>query len=222
MDHNKLKQYLEYLELSGIQDIFVDKTGKEKSPEPEIDAKKLISLLNQKYANCNKCPLAETRNKFCYGNGDAQADLMLIGEGPGADEDRTGKVFVGRAGQLLTRMLKAINLSREEVYISNIVKCRPPQNRNPKKEEIEACLPYLNEQIDIIQPKLLLLLGRVAAVTLLNVETTLKSFRQQTHRYRDIKTYVTYHPSALLRNPNWKKFAWIDLKKLRDDYFALK
>jgi DNA polymerase len=146
---------------------------------------------------------------------------MLIGEGPGADEDRTGRVFVGRAGQLLTKMLQAINLERNEVYITNVVKCRPPGNRNPKPEEVECCLPYLEEQIEIIKPKLLLLLGKVAAVALFKQNRTLHSFRESNLEYHGIKTYVTYHPSALLRNPQWKKPAWIDLQKLQKDYESL-
>ncbi len=115
-------------------------------------------------------------------------------------------------------MLSAIKLSRDEVYIANIVKCRPPDNRNPLPEEKSECLPYLEEQISIIQPEFILMLGKVAAVTLLEIDQTLKAFRQQTHSFRGIKTYVSYHPSALLRNPSWKKFAWIDLQNLQKDY----
>lgn len=210
--HNKaIKQYLEYLKFSGIQDIFV------RTPI-QINKAKLLKELEEKYNTCTNCVLHKERNKFCYGNGDPNAKLMIIGEGPGADEDRMGQVFVGRSGQLLTKMLKAIDLTREEVYIANIVKCRPPNNRNPLSEEKSACLPYLDEQIAIIQPDLVLMLGKVAAVTLLEIDQTLKAFRESTHEYRGIKTYVSYHPSALLRNPNWKKFAWIDLQKLQKDY----
>jgi len=129
--------------------------------------------------------------------------------------------FVGRAGQLLTKMLKAIHLERDEVYIGNIVKCRPPNNRNPLPNEINACLPYLEEQISIIQPKLLLLLGRVAASTLLGKNLSLTKFRENTYSFMGIKTYVTYHPSALLRNEGWKRPAWIDLQKLQKDYQKL-
>ena len=178
-------------------------------------------MLEKKYQDCKKCPLYEARNNFCYGNGNANAKLMLIGEGPGADEDATGRVFVGKAGQLLTKMLEAIHLEREEVYIANIIKCRPPNNRNPLPNEINACLPYLEEQIAIIQPKLLLLLGRVAATTLLNRNLSLTKFRENTYSFLGIKTYVTYHPSALLRNEGWKRPTWIDLQKLQKDYQKL-
>ena len=146
---------------------------------------------------------------------------MLIGEGPGVDEDRAGKVFVGKAGQLLTKMLHAIKLTRDEVYIANIVKCRPPENRNPLPEEKIMCLPYLEEQISIIKPQILLLLGRVAAATLLEMDIPLKALREQTYSYKGIKTYVSYHPAALLRNIGWKKFAWIDLQKVQKDYQSL-
>ena len=213
MQTKSIKQYLEYLKLSGIQDIFV-------KPKISIDKTKLLQELEKKYQSCTKCALHSERNKFCYGNGNADARLMIIGEGPGADEDRIGKVFVGRSGQLLTKMLSAINLSRDEVYISNIVKCRPPNNRNPLPEEKRACLPYLEEQISIIQPEFILMLGKVAAVTLLEIDQTLKAFREQTYLYKGITTFVSYHPSALLRNPNWKKFAWIDLQKLQKNYFG--
>ncbi len=212
MYNKAIKQYLEYLKLSGIQDIFVN-------PPFKINTAELLQELEKKYHTCTKCALHLGRNKFCYGNGNPDAKLMIIGEGPGADENRMGKVFVGRSGQLLTKMLSAINLSRDEVYITNIVKCRPPDNRNPLPEEKSACLPYLEEQISIIQPELILLLGKVAAVTLLEIDQTLKAFRQQTYIFKGVKTFVSYHPSALLRNPSWKKFAWIDLQNLQKDYF---
>lgn len=212
MIEKSLRQYLEYLKLSGIQDFFYSETN---------EAAVQLQIMKEKYSNCQNCELWKERSKFCYGNGSATAKLMLIGEGPGADEDRSGNVFVGRAGQLLTRMLQAIHLPREEVYITNIVKCRPPGNRNPLPEERKACLPYLMEQIEIIRPKLLLLLGKVAAETLLEKNGTMDYFRSDTHLVGKIKTYVTYHPSALLRNESWKKPAWIDLQKLKKDYDSI-
>ncbi|MCF7859055.1 MAG: uracil-DNA glycosylase [Candidatus Cloacimonetes bacterium] len=211
MQNKSIKQYLEYLHLSGIQDVFI-------KPKPKINKSELLKTLEEKYNNCSACALHKGRNKFCYGNGNADAKLLIIGEAPGADEDRKGEVFVGRSGQLLTKMLQAINLSRDEVYITNIVKCRPPENRNPNPDEKRSCLPYLEEQISIIQPELILMLGKVAAETLLGVQQTLTVFRQKTHIYKGLKTFVSYHPSALLRNPNWKKFAWIDLQNLQKEY----
>jgi DNA polymerase len=214
MPSRSLEQHLELLRLSGINEIFIDQAlPVEKEPD--------LEQLKKQYANCDKCHLSKNRIKFVYGEGSGQAKLMLIGEGPGADENISGKPFVGRAGQLLTKMLKAINIERQEVYITNVVKCRPPNNRNPFPEEIEACAPYLQEQIEIIKPGLLMLLGKVAAEALLKQKKSLSKYRENTHIFQGIKTYVTYHPSALLRNPGWKKFAWIDLQKLRDDYNRL-
>ena len=210
-----IQQYLEYLQLSGIEDIYL-------KPQPDkVYSSQKLDELEKTYKDCKKCPLEEGRKNFCYGNGNPKAKLMLIGEGPGADEDATGRVFVGRAGQLLTKMLEAIHLERDEVYITNIVKCRPPNNRNPLPNEINACLPYLEEQITIIRPQLLLLLGKVAASTLLNRNLSLTKFRENTYSFMGIKTYVTYHPSALLRNEGWKRPAWIDLQKLQKDYQKL-
>ena len=218
---------MEYIRMSGIEEIFhkpefMKNTGEKNSHELEIrNAENLLRELKEKYKNCRKCVLSENRIKFVYGEGNSHAKLMLIGEAPGADENVTGKPFVGRAGKLLTKMLAAIQLKREDVYITNVVKCRPPNNRNPLPNEVSACSPYLEEQISIIKPQLILLLGKVAAVSLLKMNNTLGHFREDTYSIHGIKTYVTYHPSALLRNPNWKKFAWIDLQKVQRDYLNI-
>ncbi len=222
MQTRTFTQYLEYLKLSGIENIFVNPEIIQQTAEKIIKNKKMQLLdLEENYQDCEKCLLSQGRIKFVYGEGNPDSKLMLIGEAPGADENVTGRPFVGKAGQLLTRMLKAINLERSDIYITNVVKCRPPNNRNPLPNEINSCLKYLDEQISIIEPKLLLLLGKVAASTLLNENKTMALFREKTYLFKDIKTYVTYHPSALLRNPGWKKYAWIDLQKLRDDYQKL-
>ncbi len=215
-------QYLEYLKLSGIESIYMNPETIQEAAERRKKLKKLqLSGLEEKYRNCEKCLLNQGRTKFVYGEGNPDAKLMLIGEAPGADENVSGRPFVGKAGQLLTRMLTAIKLNRNDVYITNVVKCRPPNNRNPLPNEIDSCRKYLDEQISIIEPKLLLLLGKVAAISLLNENRTMALFREETYLYKAIKTYVTYHPSALLRKNEWKKYAWIDLQKLRDDYFKL-
>jgi DNA polymerase len=143
---------------------------------------------------------------------------MFVGEGPGKDEDLQGKPFVGRSGKLLNDILVAIDLKREDVYIANIVKCRPPNNRDPLADEIAECEPYLRHQIDIIKPKLLIALGRIAAQTLLRIEGTLGSMRGVIHKYHNTDLIVTYHPAALLRNQNFKHAAWEDFKKIRDNY----
>ena len=207
----ELIQHLELLKNLGVKEIFL----------PTSHKAEILKELSVKYSTCTKCKLHTGRIKFVYGEGNPDALAMLIGEGPGEQENLTGRPFVGPAGNLLTKMLKAINLSREDVYICNIVKCRPPNNRNPEPEEREACLPYLLEQIEIIQPKLILILGLVAAQTLLNTKLSMEKLRLTTHSFKDIKTFVTYHPSALLRNPNWKKPAWQDLKRFQAEYIKL-
>ncbi len=174
--------------------------------------------LAEKVDGCLKCPLGKTRINLVFGDGNPNAKIMLIGEAPGAEEDKQGIPFVGRAGRLLNDILKSINLKREEIYIANIVKCRPPQNRNPLPSEMEACLPYLYKQIELIKPKLILLLGRVAAVALLKKNLSLAKFRGNVYEISGIKTMVTYHPAALLRNPQWKRPTWEDLKQFRKLY----
>jgi uracil-DNA glycosylase family 4 len=157
-----------------------------------------------------------------FGKGNPNADLMIIGEAPGANEDEQGEPFVGRAGQLLTKILEAIKFSRDQVYIANILKHRPPDNRNPLPEERARSLPYLERQIDLVQPKLILCLGLVSAHTLLSTSLPLKDLRVKFHRYRKVyELTVTYHPAALLRNPNWKRETWEDVQKLRNRYDEL-
>ncbi len=165
---------------------------------------------------CQKCPLGATRKRFVFGSGNSKADIMFIGEAPGKEEDEQGKPFVGRAGQLLTRMLQAIGLEREEVFIANVLKCRPPHNRDPLPEEVEQCQPYLKEQLRLIDPILLVALGRVAAQVLLEKPgTALSDLRRTFHQYQERPLMVTYHPAALLRNPMLKKRTWEDLKRIR-------
>lgn len=170
---------------------------------------------------CQKCPLGSTRNKFVYGVGNPHARLMLIGEAPGAQEDLQGEPFVGAAGQLLDKILAAIQLSRKEVYIANVLKCRPPNNRDPQPSEMNECLPYLLEQIRLIQPKVLCSLGRVAAQALLQTTTPLGKLRNQWHDYHGIPMLVTFHPAALLRFPANKRECWEDMKTLRARYDEL-
>jgi DNA polymerase len=183
---------------------------------------KTLEELNKLICNCTKCKLHEGRNNFVFGSGNPDADVMVIGEGPGAEEDKQGLPFVGRAGQLLTDILKAIKFSREEVYIGNIVKCRPPGNRTPLPDEMETCLPYLSKQIDLIKPKMILCLGLTAAKGLLKKKESLTKLRGQVFDYDGIKVMVTYHPAALLRNPNWKRDCWADVQKFRKLYDEIK
>ena len=166
-------------------------------------------------SGCRKCPLCDGRSHTVPGEGHPQARLMCIGEGPGATEDQTGRPFVGAAGQLLDKMLAAIECPRETVFIANIVKCRPPQNRPPLPDEAAACLPYLHRQIALVRPTVLLALGGSAASYLLGTKGTLGSMRGKVHTFAGIPLVVTYHPAALLRNPNWKKPTWDDVRVAR-------
>ena len=180
--------------------------------------KKALSEFKSAIENCMNCPLGATRTNFVFGAGNPHADIMFVGEAPGEREDLEGIPFVGRSGKLLTDILKAIDLTRDDVYIANILKCRPPNNRDPNKAEIEACEPYLLKQIEMIKPKLLVALGRISAITLLRTKNSLTSMRGQVFDYHGTDMVVTYHPAALLRNPNWKRPAWEDFKKIRQMY----
>ena len=180
-----------------------------KSLEPKHSLNKYESLIS----NCQECQLSTTRKNFVFGFGDPNADLILVGEAPGFDEDNEGLPFVGKAGRLLDKILHAINLSRSErVFILNILKCRPPKNRDPLPSEIEKCIPYLNNQIKIIRPKLILALGKIAGKSLTGKDLSLKEMRDSSYNYNGIPHKVTYHPAALLRNQSLKKFAWEDFK----------
>lgn len=204
-----------------------------KEPQLFPEKKKIISEHNSEWektssldqlekliCDCTKCRLHQGRNKFVFGTGNPKADVLVIGEGPGAEEDKQGLPFVGRAGKLLTDMLKAIKFEREEVYIGNIVKCRPPDNRTPMPDEMDTCIPYLKKQVELINPKLILCLGLTAAKGLLKKKESLGQLRKSIFEYEGAKVIVSYHPAALLRNPHWKKDSWEDLKKLRKMYDA--
>ncbi len=191
-------------------------------PRPESDLfsedslEKLdLTALAARVQACTRCGLSAGRTHAVPGEGPDDADLVVVGEGPGAREDETGRPFVGRAGELLTRILAAIDLPRERVFICNIVKCRPPKNRKPMQDEIEECVPYLYRQIDLVAPRVILAMGSTAAETLLGVRQSLGSLRNRIHEFRGIPLIVTYHPAALLRNPNWKKPTWDDVRIAR-------
>lgn len=180
-----------------------------------------LETLRERICECQNCPLGATRTKFVFGAGNPSANLMIIGEAPGADEDAQGEPFVGRAGQLLTKILEAIQLQREDVYIANILKCRPPENRRPEANEVAECEPYLYKQIDLVQPKIILALGLTAANTLLKTKGTMAAMRGKIVNFRGIPMTTTYHPAALLRNPEWKRAVWEDVQALRVYYDKL-
>jgi uracil-DNA glycosylase family 4 len=174
--------------------------------------------LRARVAACTRCALCNTRTQTVFGVGNQTAEWLIVGEAPGAEEDRQGEPFVGRAGQLLNSMLRAIGLAREQVYIANVLKCRPPGNRDPSPGEAAECLPYLEQQIALLKPKIMLAVGRIASQNLLHTEVTLGRLRQQVHRFglSQVPLVVTYHPAYLLRTPTDKRKAWEDLKFARE------
>ncbi len=177
-----------------------------------------LEALDQMICSCQQCPLGQTRTRFVFGVGDPKADIVVIGEAPGADEDAQGEPFVGAAGQLLNKILAAVNLARGDVYICNILKCRPPGNRTPERSEVEQCEPYLIKQLELIRPRYILALGLTAATTLLNRKAKMSELRGTVHDYHGVGLIVTYHPAALLRNPQWKRSTWEDVQLLRRLY----
>ena len=186
-----------------------------KSAEEPIDESlPPLERVHLKAERCSACRLAAKRTNMVFGEGNENADVMFIGEGPGEDEDLSGRPFVGKAGQLLTKIIEnGMKIPRSQVYIANIVKCRPPANRDPMPDEAQCCIGFLKEQIRIVNPKVLILLGKVALKNLLGVESSISKARESTFEYEGIKVFVTYHPSALLRNEAYKRPVWEDIKK---------
>lgn len=208
-----LKTCLEYLKGMGIISL--------PSSQVEHDAplpSQILTLadVRKELGDCKRCKLHRGRKTIVFGEGNEKATLMFIGEGPGYDEDVQGRPFVGKAGQLLTKIIQSINLSREEVYIANIIKCRPPQNRNPEPDEIQNCHPFLMEQINMIQPKIICALGTFSAHTLLKTDAKITALRGKFYDLEGIKVIPTYHPAFLLRNPEKKREVWEDMKKIAE------
>jgi DNA polymerase len=197
-----------------LRDILPPLTG--PSLFESVDKVKDDTLLKirEDIGDCTRCKLHKGRHKIVFGDGNPKAELVFIGEGPGADEDMQGLPFVGRAGKLLTQMIEAMGLQRKDVYICNVVKCRPPENRAPEPDEVTTCSPYLLRQIDVIQPKVIVCLGAVAAKTLLETTRGISQFRGEWLQWRGRKLMATYHPAYLLRNPNAKGEVWKDLQKV--------
>jgi uracil-DNA glycosylase len=208
--------YLEYqMEAYGPDLVLESGPGSmRRAPLPSTE----LNVYRDDIRMCDRCGLAKTRTHFVFGVGNPSASLMLIGEAPGEEEDRRGEPFVGAAGQLLDKILSAVGFERGEVFIGNILKCRPPGNRDPLPEEVESCIPYLYKQIEIISPRLILALGRIAAQNLLGTQAPLNRLRGELHELKGIPMMVTFHPAALLRNPEWKRPVWEDVQRLRKLY----
>jgi len=196
-----VKAYLELERASGLKECYFTRISE-------------LETLKEKVSSCDRCGLAKTRNNVVFGSGSSKAKLMFVGEAPGADEDKQGLPFVGRAGKLLTKIIESMGLAREDVYIANILKCRPPENRPPLPEEILACRDNLKKQVEVIRPRVICTLGKFASQTLLNTETTISDLRGKFSQYCGIKVMPTFHPAYLLRNPHDKKLVWADMKKI--------
>lgn len=207
-----VKNYIEYERSFGIDGCFVDGHLSKSQLFNKEDAR--LEGLKKEVLGCKGCDLHKTRLNVVFGSGSEAARLMFVGEAPGQDEDIQGLPFVGRAGQLLTKIIEAMGLKREEVYIANILKCRPPNNRAPLPAEILACSDNVRRQIDIINPKVICTLGKFASQTLLKTETPISALRGHFHEYNGIKVMPTFHPAYLLRNPPDKKLVWTDMKKI--------
>lgn len=196
------------------KDLFPAQKVPGKVEEPIDESLPPLEKLRIKAEKCSACRLAAKRTKTVFGEGNPNAEIMFVGEGPGEDEDLSGRPFVGRAGQLLTKIIEnGMKIPRGQVYIANIVKCRPPANRDPMPDEAQCCIGFLKEQISIVKPKVLILLGKVAMKNLLGLEGAITRARESTYEYDGIRVFVTYHPSALLRNESYKRPVWEDIKK---------
>ncbi|MEI7695110.1 MAG: uracil-DNA glycosylase [Chlorobium sp.] len=200
---------------------FLFEENKQNSSPEKSSASAELQLLFDRAKGCHKCTLAATRLNFVFGEGNPAANLVVIGEAPGAEEDASGRPFVGRSGQLLDKILLSAGFQREEVYICNILKCRPPGNRNPLNDEIINCMPWLLRQLQILKPKIILMLGKVAANTLLENSLSLGTMRGKLIKWNGYDCFITYHPAALLRNPNWKQGCWEDIQLMMRHYASM-
>lgn len=217
-----LRQYLEMEKAFGVTELPASSVVQPPAQGPRLDASgagkaekaSALAALYERHKGCLVCPLGSTRTHFVFGMGNPGARLMFIGEAPGFEEDKQGLPFVGAAGQLLTKIIEAMKLRRDDVYIANCLKCRPPGNRNPLPEEIEACSPILAAQLDIIRPQIVCALGKFAAQSLLGTDAPISRLRGQFHDFRGIKLMPTFHPAYLLRNPGDKKLVWEDMQKI--------
>lgn len=216
---NDTVKYLEYLKEEGISVVEVDRSiltelGRSRSKEKRPVSAGTFDKLSSEIAACTKCELHSSRTNTVPGQGNSTPEIMFIGEAPGADEDLQGLAFVGRAGQLLTKMIQAMGYSREDVFIGNILKCRPPENRKPLPGEMETCMPYLKRQIEVLRPKVIIALGATAVQGLVATDISISKLRGTWLSFEGIRLMPTFHPAYLLRNPSAKKFVWEDLKEV--------
>jgi DNA polymerase len=217
-----LKHYVEEQIELGFLEVPVSEQRKSEKETHQEDSPAVVyetmDEIRDAIVNCRKCPLHKTRKNVVFGEGNESAKLVFVGEAPGADEDRQGRPFVGRAGQKLTQIIEAMGLSRSDVFIANVLKCRPPDNRNPLPDEIKACEPYLIAQLKLIKPKIICALGTFSAQTLLRTDQRISSLRGRFYTYHSIKLMPTYHPAFILRNPKFKRDVWEDVQKIMAEY----
>ena len=233
INRGETKEHLKFFEELGVKGVSRDRQWRERAGDepvapagPALEAEARVSsgngaavltLIREDLGDCTRCKLhKQGRKQIVYGVGNAQAELMFVGEAPGADEDVQGEPFVGRAGQLLTKIIESIGLQRSDVYIANVIKCRPPSNRNPEPDEVASCQPFLFKQIDAIHPRVIVALGTFAAQALLNTVAPISRIRGQMHEFRGAKLIPTFHPAFLLRSPDRKRDVWEDMKKVRE------
>jgi len=211
-----LREYLLQRKEDGEKDVYLSAEARESLERIFGRARGVRSLreLEEMMKECHKCPIAEERLNVVFGEGNEKADIVFVGEAPGADEDEQARPFVGRAGQLLTKIIEAMGYKRKDVYIANVLKCRPPENRDPLPEEVERCFPFLAMQLQLINPKVIVALGKHAAHTLLGVNTPITKLRGKVGRYAGIPVMPTFHTSYLLRDPSKKREVWEDMKKV--------
>jgi uracil-DNA glycosylase family 4 len=229
MDREHIKDHLQFAADLGVPGVSRDPAWRRRPEDPAAssgaegtpltfakNAAEALKAVRADIGDCTRCKLhAMGRRQIVFGVGNPEADLMFVGEAPGADEDIQGIPFVGRAGQLLTKIIEAIDLKREDVYIANVIKCRPPGNRNPEQDEVETCEPFLFQQIDLIKPKVIVALGKFAAQALLRTLDPISRLRGRVYNYRGAKLVPTFHPAYLLRNPASKRETWEDMKVVR-------
>jgi DNA polymerase len=214
-----LREELEHFRDLGIRDVYIPrKSAGQTGDQPALVAGSMadIAALAQFVDGCRRCKLAASRTQIVFGQGSANADLMFVGEAPGRDEDEQGLAFVGRAGQLLTKIIEAIGMKREDVYICNVLRCRPPNNRNPEPDEVAACRPFLEETIRLVAPRAIVTLGTFAAQALLETDEPIGRLRGRWREARGVRVMPTFHPAFLLRSPERKKDVWEDMKVVRD------
>jgi uracil-DNA glycosylase family 4 len=215
LDNEALRRELAFLRDIGFTHLEI---GERRAPSADQEKEDdLFAELRTVALACDKCKLAKTRTQVVYGVGNPNADLMFIGEAPGRDEDLQGEPFVGRAGQLLTDIIKAMKLTRDDVYIANVIKCRPPENRNPEPDELEECRPYILRQIELIKPKVIVTLGKFALQSLTGRMYSISAARGEWQEFNGIKVMPTFHPAYLLRTPSAKKDVWNDMKKVMSE-----